>query len=302
MRNIRYTIQNIEQCNMCRADKDKFIVLGKRLNRSQGRSPHKKIGITTTVCKCSVCGLIFANPLPIPADINDHYGVVPEAYWKPEYFEVTDNYFREEIKWLKKLVPTTNGMKSLDIGAGIGKQMIALQKIGFDTFGIEPSKPFYERAVNKMKISPEKIRLSSIEEANFEKGFFDFISFGAVLEHLYDPSDTLHKALQWLKPNGLIHIEVPHSKWLINKLVNTYYKLKGLDYVANISPMHSPFHLFEFSIKSFEENAKINKYKIKVHYYYVCQTYLPGIFDVILKPLMAKTNTGMQLAVWIQKL
>jgi len=34
-------------------------------------------------------------------------------------------------------------MKSLDIGAGIGKQMIALSKSGFETYGLEPSKQHF---------------------------------------------------------------------------------------------------------------------------------------------------------------
>ena len=48
-------------------------------------------------------------------------------------------------------------MKALDIGAGIGKCMIALENASFDVYGIEPSNPFYERALSRMKIDPSKI-------------------------------------------------------------------------------------------------------------------------------------------------
>jgi 2-polyprenyl-3-methyl-5-hydroxy-6-metoxy-1,4-benzoquinol methylase len=43
----------------------------------------------------------------------------------------------------------------------------------------------------------------------FPEAHFDFITFGAVLEHLYDPSMSIHKAMSWLKPSGIMHIEVP---------------------------------------------------------------------------------------------
>ena len=301
MKEITYKIKYIEKCNMCGAPKENFTVLGKRLNASQGKKPSNKIGITTTVCKCNNCDLIFANPLPIPENIQDHYGVPPETYWKEDYFKVEENYFQGEIAWLKRLMPIEKGMKSLDIGAGIGKQMTVLNKAGFDTYGLEPSEPFYLRAIEKMGIPQDRLKFSSVEEAEYENNFFDFISFGVVLEHLYSPSDALNKALKWLKPGGLIHIEVPSSNWLINRLLNKYYKIRGLDYVANISPMHAPFHLSEFSYNSFVENSKLNNYKIKDHGYYVCKTFMPKILDPFLKGYMRKTDTGMQLCIWLEK-
>ena len=104
-----------------------------------------------------------------------------------------------------------------------------------------------------------------------------------------------------LKPGGLIHIEVPSSNWLIGRIINLYYKLRMTDYVGNLSPMHEPFHLHEFSLKSFQIHAGNNNYNIVHHDYYVCQTYMPKILDVLIKPYMKKTKTGMQLCVWLKK-
>jgi ubiquinone/menaquinone biosynthesis C-methylase UbiE len=286
---------------MCGSKTDKHKILGKRLNGSQGKNPKNKIGITTTIVKCTNCGLVYSNPQPVPFDIQDHYGVPPESYWKENYFTVTDNYFQGEIERLKTLLDFNNGMKSLDIGAGLGKQMIALSKAGFDTYGFEPSKQFHERAISKMGISPDKLKLGMIEEVEYSENQFDFISFGAVLEHLYDPADSILKALKWLKPNGIIHIEVPSSDWLIGKIINLFYKLKRTDYVGNLSPMHEPFHLHEFRLKSFEEHARQHGYELAFHEYYVCQTFMPKIADYIMKPYMRWTNTGMQLCVWLRK-
>lgn len=297
----RYYFNHIDNCNMCGSKTYNHKILGKRLNGSQGKNPKNKIGITTTIVKCTNCGLIYSNPQPVPFDIQDHYGVPPESYWKENYFTVTDNYFQGEIERLKTLLDFKNGMKSLDVGAGLGKQMIALSKAGFDTYGFEPSKQFHERAISKMGISSDKLKLGMIEEVEYSENQFDFISFGAVLEHLYDPSGSILKALKWLKPNGIIHIEVPSSDWLIGKIINLFYKLKRTDYVGNLSPMHGPFHLYEFSLKSFEEHAKQHGYELAFHEYYVCQTFMPKIADYILKPYMRWTNTGMQLCVWLRK-
>ncbi len=137
---------------MCGSKINSHRILGKRLNSSQGRNPTQKIGITTTIMKCSNCGLIYSNPQPRPFNLQDHYGTPPESYWKDSYFVISNNYFQNEIKRLKSLLEFKEGMKSLDVGAGLGKQMIALSNVGFDAYGFEPSKPFYERAISKMGI------------------------------------------------------------------------------------------------------------------------------------------------------
>ena len=105
----------------------------------------------------------------------------------------------------------------------------------------------------------------------------------------------------WLKPNGIIHIQVPSSNWLVHKLVNFFYKITGTDYVGNLSPMHKPYHLFEFSLNSFKKHSERFNYEIIDFDYYVCETYLPKSLDFFIKPLMKWTNTGMQLAIWIRK-
>jgi len=155
-----------------------------------------------------------------------------------------------------------------------------------------------------MNLSAPKYTLNTIENAKYENDYFDFITFGAVLEHLYDPAFCIDRALDWLKPNGLMHIEVPSSKWLTNRLVNFIYKISGSDYVANISPMHNPFHLYEFTIGSFNENSKRSgRYDVAFSEYYVCPefTYLPKILNLFTVPYMKYTNSGMQLCVWLRK-
>ena len=298
---LSYIFTYIENCNMCDSPTGKHKILGKRLNTSQGRNPWKKIGITTTIARCSNCGLVYSNPQPVPVDINSHYGVPPENYWKEGYFKVQPHYFENQLEKLSKLMPFREGMRSLDIGAGLGKAMIALAKAGFDSYGFEASAPFYEKAISVMGISPEKLKCTTIENADYPDEFFDFISFGAVLEHLYNPSDSIQIAMKWLKPGGLIHIEIPSSKWLLNDLINIFYRLTGSDYVANVSPMHNPYHLYEFDLKSFSEHAKKHNYEIIWHEYYVCVTYMPKFIDLFLQPLMKWTNTGMQLCVWLKK-
>ena len=302
MKEITYTFRSITNCNMCGSDSSQHHILGKRLNQPQGKRPGSKIGISTTIMKCNVCQLIFANPQPIPQNIQDHYGIPPENYWNDENVSFQNPaYFVNEINVLKKLMTIEKGAKALDIGAGLGKAMLALEKVGFDVFGFEASESFYKKTLEKKDIDPKKLKLGMIENLDYPKNEFDFITFSAVLEHLYSPSESVEKAISWLKPGGIIHIEIPSSDWLIGKFINLFYKLSLTDYVGNISPMHPPFHLYEFSLKSFEMHAKKNNYEIIFQEYYVCETYMPKAINFFIAPYMKWTNKGMQLCVWLKK-
>ncbi len=298
---LRYTFVPVEECDMCGSPTSEHRVIGRRSNGHQGAFPKRKPGLSVSVSKCRRCSLVFANPMPVPFDLQDHYGIPPEVYWKDEYFQVSDTYFSDVIAKHRELGGSVPGMTALDIGAGLGKAMIALERAGFETYGIEPSIPFHERAISRMGRDPERLLGVGVEQAEFSPGQFDFITFGAVLEHLYDPSASLTKALEWLKPGGLIHIEVPSSRWLIGRIINTVYRVQGSDLVGNISPMHAPFHLYEFGVPSFEMNGTRLGYQVAFHEHMVCDTYLPRFLDPVLKPLMRATGTGMQLSIWLKK-
>lgn len=302
MKEIKYTFEEIEVCEMCGDSTTDHIVLGQRLNQSQGLRPKSKTGISVSVMKCRNCDLIYSQPQPIPFDIQDHYGVPAEDYWKPHEFIVPSNLCYSLLKVLEELLPLKSGMTSLDIGAGLGKTMIALEEAGFDSYGIEPSIPFYERALSKMNINPEKLKLGMVEEVEYDDESFDFINYGAVFEHLYHPAQNLEKVLKWLKPNGVIHIEVPSSHYTIAKLINLYFKLARTNYVTDLSPMHSPYHLYTFGLKSFEELGKKIGYKIEKHYYSVCEIdFVPKIFHPVMRKYMELNNSGMQLMVYLKK-
>lgn len=299
---ISYIFNEQTECNFCKNKTKENKILGMRLNKSQGFNPKKKTGIAVSVIKCKNCNLIYSTPQPAPENIQDHYGIPPENYWKDEYFKFDPTYFSGEIEIAKKHLGFKTGMTALDIGAGIGKCILSLENAGFKATGIEPSIPFREKAISKMKIDPSQIKLGMLEEIEFEPESFDFITFGAVLEHLYDPSEAIEKALKWLKKDGIIQIEVPSSNWLIADLFNIYFKFKRTSFVTNLSPMHEPFHMFEFDLKSFQKLSEKLDFKIVDHNYFNGDIYhIPKILHPMLNWYMRARNKGMQLTVYLKK-
>ena len=214
-----YQFRRPTACAMCGSPEDRWRILGRRLDRSQGWVPWRVAGAATTVVRCKVCGLVFAKPMPIPGALTEHYDMEPEAYFYPEHTAFQDGVFQWEIQRARELLALAIPPAVLDVGAGTGKVMAALKNAGFDVWGIEPSPTFRKRALEQYALDPTRLQQVWIEEASFPPDSFDFVTFGAVLEHLLAPGDAIKRALLWLRPGGLIHAEVPSSRWLVGRLL-----------------------------------------------------------------------------------
>lgn len=296
-----YEFHRVEHCAMCGSTA--FKTLGRRLDRHQGIRPVKLAGALTTIQRCRDCGLVFSNPMPIPLDLGAHYDVPVDDYWQERVGTAGANYFRGPIARFRELW-SGNGdgaPTALDIGAGMGKAMTSLANAGFEAYGVEPSPSFREFAIERAGLAPERIKLASVEDADLPDASFDFVTFGAVLEHLPQPAEALRNALRWARPGGLVYIQVPASNWLMARLVDTAYRMQGLDYTCHLSPLHPPYHLYEFTAESFEAFASQVGCQVASHRMLVAETYAPRRLDRVLKRIMATTDTGMLIEVWLRK-
>lgn len=254
--------------------------------------------------RCDDCGLIFANPLPRPASIASHYDVQPEEYWTETRLTANASHdiFRPTALLFKELWAGSGTPTALDIGAGLGSTMRTLDAMGFDAWGIEPSAAFVTRAVSTTEIRADRLSVATVEEATYDADSFDFVVLGAVLEHLYEPSAALDKAFSWVRPGGLLYIEVPSANWLSATLANMLYKLTSPGFVANLSPMHPPYHLTEFTPQAFSAYAGRRGHEVALVRHFVGdRTYLPSAADGFIRPIMSRTGTGMQLEVWLRR-
>lgn len=291
---MHYEFRPIAACNMCGCTSHKL--LGLRLSRSQGFRPRHAEGVAVAVKRCRSCDLIFADPQPVPDNIDDHYGIPSEDYWTNEELSWTSAFFGREIAEAKRLLSFKDGMRALDIGSGPGTAMRSMSVAGFDTWGCEPGEQFRSRSIIAMDLDPDRIQLATVEEADYPANFFDFVTFGAVLEHLYDPRAAIDRAMAWLRPGGILHLEVPNADWLIARLVNLYYRLAGTTLVTHLSPMHQPFHLYEFTPRSFAA------FEIAGQWIDPCTPiHVTGPLKPLAVRLMEATGTGMQLTMFLRR-
>ena len=132
----------MKYCNIYLSKSDTHKVLGNR--------PNKKNEISTNVIQCSNYKLNYSNQQPIPNNFGDHYDIDDKSYWKDDYLNF-DLANRQLTKRLKQYINLEKGPLAPDIDVGFGEMMNTLKNEGFITYGNEPSKPFYDFAIEKIK-------------------------------------------------------------------------------------------------------------------------------------------------------
>lgn len=301
-----YTFIQVNSCNMCGASGLSQKKMGRRMNCSNGLYARNKTGISTTVMKCRKCGLIYSNPMPIPQSISQHYNLSFSEYYPEDFLEHADEglIYPKELKFIDIFLEHHTGSlkpRILDIGAGVGITLKKYQTAGFDIHGLEPNEQFCNESRHFLGDDSLKMNCTPFEGAEYPDGYFDFIISFNVLEHVYDPDELIRTALKWLKPGGLFGIVVPYSEWFTAKLMNAFYRMQLSDCVTNISPMHDPFHLYEFGKKSFALNAVKNGYSVFRQNIVNTSSHLPKLLDLVVNPIMNLCKMGLRLEIIIQK-
>lgn len=153
---------------MCGAARELQLFVGRRLDRPQGLWPSRKPGVTTSIFRCRTCQLYYPNPMPLPLHIEQHYNIAPEEYWSGSYFKTDPAYLSAQLRTFATLAGRSpQGCSALDVGAGIGKAMVALAAAGFDVTGLEPSPSFRRAAVERSGIPEDRLLLATVESTSF---------------------------------------------------------------------------------------------------------------------------------------
>ena len=188
-----------------------------------------RLGEVYSLVQCKECDFISTHPVPDPNQLKRYYD---QDYWQncrnktggllEAFYKLRMN---GTIKTIKKMVPA--GSRVLDWGAGDGSLLRLLEAEGFEVAGIDiySNECFNRKLIN-----------ASIKSAPFQDEFFDAITCFHVLEHIDDPVSSIEKAMQLVKPGGILVFEVPNVESIGFKIFS-----------KNWYPLDIPVHLNHFS-------------------------------------------------------
>ncbi len=183
--------------------------------------------------KCRGCGLVYMNPRPDIAALNELYNSYHGRNGRDEvsWDLLMKHNYRAVSGELEKRFPDRG--RELDIGCGYGYFLDIMQSIGWEAEGIDPSVNTVERA----QARGLNVTRTTIDDMDLPDERFHAVTLFYVLEHLTDPAAALRKVFDLLIPGGVAVVRVPHSTPLV--------RLCSVMGISN-NIFDAPFHLFDF--------------------------------------------------------
>jgi SAM-dependent methyltransferase len=200
--------------------------------------------------RCSWCSLVWLGDPPKPEEMPYHYGI---DYHKAITIAGESKLDKRWNYPRKRILRMVQGGSLLDIGCSSGGFLRALKNDGWDLHGLEISP---DQAKKAELGSGAKVFVGGILEAPFNASSFDVITGFHVLEHVYDPITVIGRLWEWLKPGGVLYLQVPNIEALDARLFGScWYGLELPRHLYHFSPtslrcLFSPFDFEEVLIRT----------------------------------------------------
>lgn len=212
----------------------------RKLGARGGRAHHEARGVETNVVKCSECAMIYTHPTLMP--VTNPY----DKESAEEYFQLHDE--QQKIRHGESLAAFAESVvggpgRMLELGCGRGELLRGAMNRGWTARGVEMTED-YARVARSHGV---EIECTPIETCKSLDETYDVVMLAAILEHLYDPMETLNRIKEAVRPGGLLFIDVPNEASLSMRIGNLYMRARGRDWAINLSPTFPPFHVVGFS-------------------------------------------------------
>lgn len=159
---------------------------------------------------CAGCGVVRNDPVPSEAELEAFY----RRDYRKEYKGAEEPRLRQVWRNLDRLnghfrmfhdIYARRGAW-LDLGSGSGEFSFLAARLGAEVTAVEPNEGYADYCRNRLDLP---VTTGRMEDCGFAAGSFDLIRLSHVLEHMRDPVASLERLKGWLRPDGVIYIEVP---------------------------------------------------------------------------------------------
>ena len=171
------------------------------------------------VRQCPGCHCFFVSPSPSPEQLTKFYATYYARHRKTEFTVYRDDpvLVREmlaldpqsdvKVRTLSSVM-TLNGKRVLDVGSGLGQNLVLLRKLGAIVSGIDMDQDAVEFAHTRLGL--ENVFRGDILSFT-PASTYDLVTLHDVIEHPLDPLEVLQKARHLLSPAGMLSIWTPNA-------------------------------------------------------------------------------------------
>jgi SAM-dependent methyltransferase len=211
-----------------------------------------------TLVRCPECGLVFQDPQPSDADLEQTY--YHDSEWtqaqlvEPMRTKLIERA-QSQVAMLDQAGIHGHGQRLLDVGCAAGTFMMFAQQAGWQTTGIEVGEATAEAARSRGL----DVQTGTLREAfpELEPGSFDLVTFWDVLEHVRDPRDELALTRELLRPGGTIAATMPNVSGLYPR--STYRLIARR--TGSWEYPELPVHLYDFDPRTFRRLVMDSGYR-----------------------------------------
>ena len=252
---------------------------------------------------CESCEVSFVSPRPREGHLINFY---PDTYAFQEeapsesffsrFLKKLETFYRaqglnHDVCRLLKVTKLREG-KCLEIGCGTGDRLIQLQQKRFQVLGVEPAAAacLYGKERYGLSIVEKKV-----EDWPGPDKPLDIILIFNVLEHLPHPVEELKRIAGWLKPGGMLALQIPNAKCWQARWFGTRW-----------AAMDAPRDLYYFSPsalgKAFEQ-AGLEIFKIEYGHHWMhpptmVSSLFPSLDPALLWSQESRSSTAFKKIAW----
>lgn len=196
---------------------------------------------------CRRCGLVWTDPRLTPDEVRDFYTNQYRLEYKGAYEPRPRQRFRnaktarDRLRRLADVIRPS--AKVLDVGAGSGEVVYLLRAMGCEATGIEPNAPYAKYAAETLGLP---VTCGFYQDAQVPAGSLDLVTMFHTVEHLENPYEVMSTAAVWLKPGGVLVVEVPNVEAVCQQPHQQFHR--GHLYHFNLATLSSVFRRAGFDV------------------------------------------------------
>ena len=160
---------------------------------------------------CGGCGVLRNDPVPSAEALEQFYRKDYRASYKgatePRLRQVWRNFDRLTGHFRAFADVYARGGDVLDLGSGSGEFSYLAKRQGARVVSVEPNEGYAAYCREKLGL---EVQGKTLEDCDFAQQSFDLIRLSHVLEHMRDPVASLERLRGWLRPGGVLYVEVPN--------------------------------------------------------------------------------------------